>query len=185
VNAGALTHVRATVDENPDMISIPKLIKAAALPSRVWALLGAVAARRRQIVPLVGAAAAGAGLEYLLDPERGAHRRHVIHARVNRIVGRSRGALHTLSSEPLDDAGLAHKVESMLFRDPKIPKGDININAENGTVFVRGQIDSEELIDDVMESVREIAGVDKAVNLMHLPGTPAPHPATAAPAGTP
>jgi hypothetical protein len=179
---------------------IGKLLKLASLLARFWRLRRVLAARRRQVLPLVGAAAAGAGVEYLFDPERGGHRRRVIRekttrafrhssrrvarqsrATVERVIGRSRGALHAMSwkqsREPLDDAGLAHKVESVLFRDPKIPKGDISINAENGTVFLRGQIASAELIDDVMESVRTIAGVEKAVNLLHLPGTPAPHPA--------
>jgi hypothetical protein len=183
--------------------SLTKLLKLAALPYKAGHLVGSLAGRRRRLLPLVGAAAAGVVSEYLFDPERGSHRRRLLRERtggllkrssrraarqsrttVKRIVGRSRGALHALSSErprePLDDAGLAHKVESVLFRDPKIPKGDISINAENGTVFLRGQIASAELIDDVMEAVRAIAGVEKAVNLLHLPGTPAPHPAAGA-----
>ncbi len=95
-------------------------------------------------------------------------------------LGRTRGARYRLlppqPREPLDDAGLAHKVESVLFRDRHVPKGEISINAELGAVFLRGQVESAELIDDLVESVRKIHGVDEVVNLLHLPGTPAPHP---------
>lgn len=95
-----------------------------------------------------------------------------------RLRGRTKGVLHQLcppASEPLDDAGLAHKVESVLFRDPHAPKGQININAERGTIFLRGQVESPELIDDLTESVRKIPGVSEVVSLLHLPGTEAPH----------
>ena len=96
-------------------------------------------------------------------------------------IGHAKGALHRLrpppAGEPLDDAGLAHKVESVLFRDPRVPKGEISINAEGGTVFLRGQLESAELIDDVGKAVRKIRDVEKVVNLLHLPGTEAPHPA--------
>lgn len=96
-----------------------------------------------------------------------------------RSLGRTKGMLHELRppqpSEPLDDAGLAHKVESVLFRDPHVPKSEISVNAERGAVFLRGQVESAELIDDLTESVRKIPGVSEVVNLLHLPGTPAPH----------
>jgi osmotically-inducible protein OsmY len=78
--------------------------------------------------------------------------------------------------EPLDDATLAHKVESVLFRITRVPKGQISINAESGTVFLRGQLASEELIREIEESVREIPDVAEVVSLLHVPGTEAPHP---------
>ncbi|MGE5274084.1 MAG: BON domain-containing protein [Verrucomicrobiota bacterium] len=77
------------------------------------------------------------------------------------------------AAEPLDDATLAHKVESIVFRSPKFPKGQININAEQGKVFLRGQLDQSELIHDLEEAVRNVPGVRDVDNLVHLPGTPA------------
>jgi osmotically-inducible protein OsmY len=56
-----------------------------------------------------------------------------------------------------------------------VPKGKLTINAEGGTVFLRGQVESQELIDDLTESVGKIAGVREVLSLLHLPGTPAPH----------
>lgn len=138
--------------------------------------------------------AAGAALAYLLDAAHSRRRRERVagalrhgarrltretRAAALQSLGRSRRALHRLlptsPGEPLDDAGLAHKVESVLFRDPHVPKGQISINAERGAVFLRGQVESQELIDDLVASVRKIRDVSEVVNLLHLPGTDAPH----------
>jgi hypothetical protein len=61
-----------------------------------------------------------------------------------RARGRAKGFAHRLrgqAAEPPDDITLAHKVESVVFRDPRFPKGKISINAEQGEVFLRGQIE--------------------------------------------
>ncbi len=150
---------------------------------------------------LLAGLAAGATLSRLLDPARGRQRREraagVIRHGMRRLtrtvravalqtLGHAKGGLHRLvpaaPSEPLDDAGLAHKVESVLFRDPHVPKGQISINAERGAVFLRGQVESPELIDDLIASVRKIHGVSDVVNLLHLPGTEAPHAGNKQPA---
>jgi osmotically-inducible protein OsmY len=101
-------------------------------------------------------------------------------------VGRWRRLAHHLrrtSHEPLDDAGLAHKVESVLFRDPHVPTGQINVNAEQGVVFLRGQVAAPELVETLEQTVRRISGVERVENLLHLAGEPAPasHGRTKAP----
>ena len=159
--------------------------RAVAKPSR--------APRRRRF--LTGVAAGGA-LAYLLDPERGQRRRRLV---VDRVVGatrrrarrgarasraafvrtrgRAEGVLHRFrpaSKEPPDDVTLVHKVETIVFRDHRFPKGRISINAEQGEVFLRGELDRQELIHDLVEAVRRVPGVRRVENLLHLPGTPAP-----------
>src|SRR5262245_25482239 len=74
-----------------------------------------------------------------------------------------------------DDATIAHRVETELFRDHDVPKGHINVNAENGRVYLRGQVADEELIARLERSARDVRGVRGVVNLLHTPGTPAPH----------
>lgn len=144
--------------------------------------------------PLV-ALACGGGLAFLLDPDSGRRRRQRAEAAIRhsarrlrrkgrtstlRSLGWAKGVFHRLQrptpAEPLDEAGLAHKVESVLFRDQRVPKGKISINAEAGTVFLRGQLESAETIDQVIETATRIPGVAEVVNLLHLPDTPAPHP---------
>jgi hypothetical protein len=157
--------------------------------ARPWRRL---AHARRQ--GLVLGAVTGALAAYVLDPELGRRRRDQLAARVRhsryrlartgraralQSVGQARGALHRLhpgKPEQLDDAGLAHKVETVLFRDTTVPKGSISINAEGGKVFLRGQVERAEQIGHAAEVTAGIPGVDEVVNLLHLPGTAAPHP---------
>jgi osmotically-inducible protein OsmY len=72
-----------------------------------------------------------------------------------------------------DDGTLKARVESTLFRDPEVPKGDININVEHGVVVLRGEVRRPEQIRDLESAVEEIPGVLAVENLLHLPGTPA------------
>jgi osmotically-inducible protein OsmY len=75
---------------------------------------------------------------------------------------------------PENDAVLVSKVESEVFGDPDIPKGGISINAENGIVVLRGQVEDPEQIRRLEQAVGKIDGVLGVENLLHLPGTPAP-----------
>lgn len=135
--------------------------------------------------------AAGAMLAYLLDgrrrrraarataPLRRSRRRAARATRIAfvRTEGRARGVLHGLrrrERETPDDVTLAHKVESIVFRDPRFPKSQISINAEEGDVVLRGQVDGPELIRDLEQAVRRIPGVREVENLLHPPGTPPP-----------
>jgi hyperosmotically inducible protein len=141
------------------------------------------------------AAAFGALLEYFLDPGAGRRRRHTARDRVlaklrrgerravtrarraeSRTVGMFRRTLNARHAPkpPADDVALAHKVESELFRRARVPKGQIDINAEEGTVFLRGVVESDEDIARLADVAERIPGVRGVENLLHLPGTPAP-----------
>lgn len=74
----------------------------------------------------------------------------------------------------IDDATLAQKVMSEVFRDDRLPKGDVNVNSEYGVVYLRGEIDDPELIAEIVERTREVGGVVDVENLLHLPGETAP-----------
>jgi osmotically-inducible protein OsmY len=73
-----------------------------------------------------------------------------------------------------DDATLAHKVESIIFRDHDVPKGQISVNAEDGVVWLRGEVPSQSMIDALVERTREVGGVLRVESLLHLPGQDAP-----------
>ena len=81
-----------------------------------------------------------------------------------------------------NDATLAQRVESELFRDPSMPKGQITINAEAGIVVLRGELDSPDQIRAVENAVDRIAGVRAVHSLLHLRGTPAPDRGSVLPA---
>jgi osmotically-inducible protein OsmY len=86
-----------------------------------------------------------------------------------------RKATHRSPEDPFppNDVTLARKVESDLFRDPDVPKGRINVNAEGGIIVLRGELGRREQIEAVEAAVRRIPGVREVENLLHLPGTPA------------
>ena len=140
------------------------------------------------------AATIGAALAYFLDPDRGRRRRNVARDRIaatirrtsRRVESTARYAASTAEGlsqraahmgteyEPLDDATLAHKVETELFRDPGVPKGKININSEHGVIKVRGEVEHPEEINAILAKVRDIPGVVDVENLLHLPDTHVP-----------
>jgi osmotically-inducible protein OsmY len=57
---------------------------------------------------------------------------------------------------------------------PGVPKGKINVDAEQGKVVLRGEADSPEMIDALAGKARNVQGVQEVENLLHTPGQPAP-----------
>jgi osmotically-inducible protein OsmY len=91
-------------------------------------------------------------------------------------IGKTRGFLHRHEApkpQP-DDATLAHKVETTIFRDHGVPKGQISVNAEDGVVWLRGEVPTQSMIDALVERTRAVAGVRGVESLLHLPGQDAP-----------
>jgi osmotically-inducible protein OsmY len=72
--------------------------------------------------------------------------------------------------EQLDDTTLAQKVESEIFRDVDAPKGTVNLNAENGIVYLRGYAASQEWIDRLVVRAEGVQGVAGVRNLLHVAG---------------
>jgi len=144
---------------------------------------------RNQVPFFISAAMGGAALAYFLDPQNGRRRRHqsrdqllslvrhgtkrgrkLVHHAASDAAGQARRAAHAIrpSAEvELDDATLVDKVESIVFRNHDLPKGQININAENGVVFLRGQVDRPELVETLEARVRKVQGVKGVENLLH------------------
>ena len=73
-----------------------------------------------------------------------------------------------------DDNTLVRKVETEIFRGAEVPKGQINVNAVEGVVELRGEVESQEMIDALVAKTRKVQGVRDVENLLHLAGTPAP-----------
>jgi hypothetical protein len=150
--------------------------------------------RKRRIGAGLVAGAAGAAAAFFLDPVSGKRRRHVakdwIAARGRGVARRSGQAGRFVGAKaygtvqsvrhrrdagvPENDQVLAHKVESELFQSIDIPTGRINVNAENGVVVLRGQVDRPDDVERIEQAVRSIQGVSVVENLLHTPGTPAP-----------
>jgi osmotically-inducible protein OsmY len=147
----------------------------------------------RKVLTLAGL---GAALTYFFDPQSGARRRAMARDRGlaffrqrGRQIGRTAGtvqaeaqglvqkAKHAGTADKLvdpNDATLARKVETEIFRDADVPKGQIDVNAEDGVVVLRGEVERPELIKDLEEKTRSVQGVKDVENLLHTPGTEAP-----------
>jgi osmotically-inducible protein OsmY len=69
--------------------------------------------------------------------------------------------------EPPDDVTLAQKVESIAFRKARVPKGQVSVNADNAVVYLRGQLESDGQIEDLVRATRAIEGVTGVKNLLH------------------
>jgi len=117
-------------------------------------------------------AALGAALAYFFDPQNGRARRKDTIKRIVRLNQRQRGRL-TARAQP-DDVTLARQVESEIFGDADVPKGQINVNAEEGRVVLRGEVESAEMIDELVSKARKVQGVQEVENLLHTPGQAAP-----------
>lgn len=142
----------------------------------------------------IATALVGAVAMFFLDPDRGAYRRNVARDRFagsvrqggqdlertgKRVAAEAYGVRQKLThldkdAPPENDAQLAQKVMSELFRDQDVPKGQINIDAVDGVVFLRGQVRRPDMIEHIESRVRRIAGVRDVKNLLHQPGAPAP-----------
>jgi osmotically-inducible protein OsmY len=55
-----------------------------------------------------------------------------------------------------------------------VPKGQINVNVEDGVVYLRGELEQPDLIKDLEAQARKVQGVLGVENLLHVPGQEAP-----------
>jgi osmotically-inducible protein OsmY len=147
-------------------------------------------------ITLMLGAAAGAAAQYFLDAQSGRRRRHTARDRgmsmarhkasdavrkVDYAAGHAKGAMASAKPrqsddkqfEHLGDAALARKVETEIFRPADAPKGRVDVNAENGVVFLRGEVERY-WIERLGSEAERVGGVKAVRNLLHPPGTPAP-----------
>ena len=90
------------------------------------------------------------------------------------MAGSAPGVGRPPAEERLNDPALAQKVESEVFRDKDIPKGNLNVNVENGVVYLRGEVTDRAIMDELVARARNVDGVRGVENLLHLPSEAAP-----------
>jgi len=159
--------------------------------------------RRRSRSPwaIIAGGVIGAIAVYLFDPQQGKGRRALLMqwtaARVRRgarmasQVGRYAGNVAGAAPQRVvsiqsgqrrqtpDDLTLRDRVESEVFRDSDIPKGQINLDVNAGIVTIRGEVDNAFRIATIEKAVFNVPGVAGVENLLHVGGTPAPNKAEA------
>ncbi|MGI9094877.1 MAG: BON domain-containing protein [Thermoleophilaceae bacterium] len=90
---------------------------------------------------------------------------------VTAVRGGDPGGAAPAPKSRLTDAALAHKVESVLFRDGAVPKGDIDVNAVGRVVYLRGKARSATMVADLSVRTQAIAEVERVENLLETPRT--------------
>jgi osmotically-inducible protein OsmY len=87
-------------------------------------------------------------------------------ARANGLV---QGARHRdVAEHHPSDEKLLDRVRSELFRSPEVPKGQVNINVEHGTVVLRGHVDSLAMRTSLETASRAVQGVNAVENLINV-----------------
>lgn len=158
----------------------------------------------KSLVTLLACAAAGALAMFYLDPQQGRRRRalardrlahfgHVFSRDVPNNVERRgrflRGKMRGLGHEAaglahlnghqgyVDDETLVDRVRSEALREAGVAPGRINVDAYEGCVTLRGQLESEEDIHRLINETRRVEGVHEVRSYLHLPGTLPPNKA--------
>lgn len=167
----------------------------------------AASVRRSPFSWLLAAAATGAAMMYYLDPSAGRRRRALVRDRLAHwrkvatrrvpqtlerrgrfLAGRARGVRHDAASMVqrnghhhalVDDETLAARVRSEVLRDRDIKAGEIHLEAYEGCVTLRGQLDDHAEILHIIEGTRHVDGVREVRSYLHLPGTLPPNKAEA------
>lgn len=159
---------------------------------------------RRPVIALAAGAGLGALSMYYLDPHEGrrrralvrdrlAHARHIFTREMPRTVERRgrfvRGVAKGLTHEAAeiahlngrhpvaDDETLVARVRSEVLRERDIKAGEIHIDAYEGCVTLRGQLDHPEEIAHLVDATRHVEGVREVRSYLHLPGTLPPNKA--------
>jgi osmotically-inducible protein OsmY len=139
----------------------------------------------------VGAAGAvGLAAGYFLDPDSGKRRRHIARDRARALVRRgadrtrreaeyryqqAEGKVEAAKSKAApekpaaNDQALAERVKSEIFQPADAPKGSVNINVEDGVVYLRGEVKRPEEIRKLVEEAGAVDGVRGVENLLHTP----------------
>lgn len=137
----------------------------------------------------------GVALAYFLDPKSGKQRRNMALDKIGSKAGRAvnqagnqaqnvsqqaTGAVKQRGSSPPDnpnpdDKTLTDRVESQVFANTEFGREHLNINTVDGVVYVRGELHTQDQINQVVSEIKGVANVKGVENYLHLPGTPAPN----------
>ncbi|CCF83715.1 exported hypothetical protein [Nitrolancea hollandica Lb] len=157
-----------------------------------------ISSSRRRVLRrgLLLGSALGAALMFLLDPTAGARRRALIRdkfvhwahlagetttetvpRKADYLSGFAIGAYHRakdmISGEkesiPDESKFITDRVMSIVFRDPRFPQGQINVNTVDQVVYLRGHVEDQNLADEIVERTRHVPGVKDVVNLINRP----------------
>ncbi len=83
-------------------------------------------------------------------------------------VGCASTQKQTSPGEYVDDSAITTKVKAMLFDEPNLRSGQINVETFKGVVQLSGFVNSQADINRAVEIARSIKGVESVKNDMRL-----------------
>jgi osmotically-inducible protein OsmY len=113
--------------------------------------------------------AAGAAAAHFLDPQSGRKRRAQMRGQAISKVSHA-----VKPTDKPDDAALAHKVETEIFRASDAPKGSVSVDVQAGVATLRGEVREEQWIQRLGDEAGHVRGVQGVQNLLHTPDEPTP-----------
>jgi osmotically-inducible protein OsmY len=137
-------------------------------------------------------AATGAAVAHFVDPDSGRKRRNqardqaaskassaasAVSSQAQQAKGTMKGVAHAVTPqrhEEMDDATLADRLRSEIFRDTHAPKGSVSVDVQAGIAYLRGEVADQSWIDRLGADARKVEGINGVKNLLHTPGTPTP-----------
>jgi osmotically-inducible protein OsmY len=97
--------------------------------------------------------------------------------RAHHATNQMKGVVHAVTPhkhEDMDDATLADRVRSEIFRAADAPKGNVSVDVQAGVAYLRGEVPDPSWIDRLGTSTQKVEGITGVKNLLHTPGTPTP-----------
>jgi osmotically-inducible protein OsmY len=146
----------------------------------------------RSVFTFALGAAAGAAAAHFLDPDSGRKRRNdakvqaqakatsaasTLQTQAQHAASTVKGAAHSATPsrhEHMDDATLADRVRTEIFRAHDAPKGGVSVDVQAGVVYLRGEVSDQAWIERFAADARQVEGITGVKNLLHAPGTPTP-----------
>ena len=137
-------------------------------------------------------AAIGVAAAWFLDPNDGTRRRNVVRDKAMKYARRGKdeaarkapyagtavkgkatavapGTGREPAEERLNDPALKAKVESEIFRDPEVPKGQVSVSVEEGIVSLRGEVEDPATIEALRDAAAKVDGVRRVESMLHTP----------------
>jgi osmotically-inducible protein OsmY len=138
--------------------------------------------------------ATGAAAAHFLDPEGGRRRRNrmrdqaqakasqaasAVQSQATHAAHHAKGAAHAVTPSPVgrdhpDDATLAQRVQTEIFRPADAPKGRVSVDVQAGVAYLRGEVPTRTWIAKLGDDAGHVDGIKGVQNLLHTPGTPTP-----------
>ncbi len=153
---------------------------------------------RKKLTRLTLLGAVGGAVAYFLDPRSGPDRRSRAKDKVQsklrgtteetdwaaspvenrtetKVEGFGPSITEPSGGPPDDDKTLADKIKSEVLGRTDYVSQDVVVDAVDGVVTLRGQLERPEQIDDLAATVAAVPGVSQVENYLHLPDAPAPN----------